>query len=170
MLRRADPCWLTASVSSASVIASARSMERRTRRAMASSCSLECPGLASVTSMAVRITVSGVRSSCEASATKRRCAVNARSSRSSISSKVSASSFSSSRAPASPIRSPRCWSEARRAVSVIIATGRSTRPDTIQPAAAEATVSSARPRPENNSRLCSVRRRWATAAARLPAR
>jgi len=71
------PWSLIASTSSASIMASARSMDRRTLTAMSSSCLVVLSGLASATSMAVRITVSGVRSSCEAFATNRRCAANA---------------------------------------------------------------------------------------------
>src|ERR1700685_1941173 len=56
---------------------SARSIERRTRTAMSVSCRGVGDGLARVTSIAVRITVSGVRSSCEALATNTRWAVNA---------------------------------------------------------------------------------------------
>jgi len=148
---------------------SARSMERPTRTAMSSSCCIVRVGLASVTSMAVRMTVSGVRSSCEAFATNRRWAANAWSSRSSISSKVSASSLSSSLAPVSASRSPRCWSDARRAVSVITRTGRSTRPETNQPSAPEATVITPRPSREYSSRLCSARCRTLTVAAPSPA-
>ena len=129
---------------------SAWSMDRRTRAAMSSSCCVVRFGLARATSMAVRITVSGVRSSCEAFATNRRCAANAWSSRSSISSKVSASSLSSSWAPVSASRSPRCWSEARRAVSVIARTGRSTRPETYQPRPPETTVITPRPSREKS--------------------
>ena len=70
---------------------------------MSSSCSGVRAGLAIVTSIAVRITVSGVRSSCEASATNRRWLANAASRRSSIWSKVSASSRSSSCGPVSSI-------------------------------------------------------------------
>ncbi len=146
---------------------SARSMERRTRAAMSSNCCVVRAGLASATSMAVRMTVSGVRSSCEAFATNRRCAANARSSRSSISSKVSASSLSSSRAPVRASRSPRCWSEARRAVSVIARTGRSTRPETNQPRPPETTVIAPRPTREKSSRLS--RARWRTLAVAAPA-
>jgi hypothetical protein len=93
--------------------------------------------LASVTSIAVRMTVSGVRSSCEALATKRRWLAKAASSRPSMASNVSASSFSSSSGPASAIRSPRFSSDARRAAAVIACTGRSARPATIQPGQAE---------------------------------
>jgi hypothetical protein len=99
--------------------------------------------LASVTSIAVRITVSGVRSSCEALATNRRWLANAASSRPSMASNVSASSFSSSSGPASAIRSPRFSSEARRAAAVMACTGRSTRPATIQPSQVEANTSAA---------------------------
>ena len=66
--------------------ASARSTAPRTSAAMSSSWAGVRPGLASVTSMAVRITVSGVRSSCEALATNRRWLANAASSRASIAS------------------------------------------------------------------------------------
>ena len=75
------PRSLRASVSSASISASARSAAWRTSTAIASSCAGVRPGLASVTSIAVRITVSGVRSSCEALATKRRWLAKAASSR-----------------------------------------------------------------------------------------
>ena len=118
--------------------------------------------------MAVRITVSGVRSSCEAFATNRRCAANAWSSRSSMSSKVSASSLSSSWAPVSASRSPRCWSEARRAVSVIARTGRSTRPETYQPRPPEATVITPRPSREKISRLSRARSRTLAVAGPGP--
>ena len=71
---------------------------------------------------------SGVRSSCEASATKRRCEAKARSSRASIESNVSASRFSSSSGPSSSIRreSSRAWIS--RATLVMCAIGASTRP------------------------------------------
>ena len=150
-------------------MASARSMDRRTRAAMSSSCCVVRVGLASATSMAVRMTVSGVRSSCEAFATNRRCAANARSRRSSMSSKVSASSLSSSWAPVRASRSPRCWSEARRAVSVMARTGRSTRPETNQPRPPEATVITPRPSREYSSRLCRARWRTMAAASLAPA-
>ena len=148
---------------------SARSMDRRIRIAMSSSCAVVRFGLARVTSMAVRMMVSGVRSSCEAFATNRRCAANARSRRSSISSKVSASSLSSSRGPARASRSPRCWSEARRAVSVIDRTGRSTRPETNQPRPPETTVMTPRPTREKVSRLSRARWRTSAAASLAPA-
>ncbi len=119
--------------------------------------------------MAVRMTVSGVRSSCEAFATNRRWAANARSSRSSMSSKVSASSLSSSLAPVRASRSPRCASEARRAVSVIARTGRSTRPETNQPRPPEATVIAPRPSREKSSRLLRARWRTLAVAALAPA-
>ncbi len=154
------PWSLTARVSSASTMLSARSIERRTRTAMSSSCTPVGDGLARVTSIAVRITVSGVRSSCEALATKRRWVANAASRRSSMPSKVSASSFSSSLAPVSASRSPRCCSEARRAVSVITRTGRSTRPDMTQPRPPETTVMTPSPTRENTSSSFSARWRW----------
>ena len=137
------PRSLRASVSSASIRASARSAAWRTSTAIASSCAGVRPGLASVTSIAVRITVSGVRSSCEALATNRRWLAKAASSRPSMASNVSASSFSSSSGPASAIRSPRFSSEARRAAAVMACTGRSARPATIQPSHAEANTSAA---------------------------
>jgi hypothetical protein len=126
--------------------------------------------LARVTSIAVRITVSGVHSSCEALATNRRWVANAASSRSSMSSKVSASSFSSSVAPVSPSRSPRCCSDARRAVSVITRTGRSTRPDVNQPRPPDATVMTPRPTSQNESSLASVFWRTACMPAAVPAK
>jgi hypothetical protein len=69
---------LTARVSNASIMVSARSIERRTRAAMSVSWRVVGDGLARVTSIAVRITVSGVRSSCEALATNRRWVANGR--------------------------------------------------------------------------------------------
>ena len=62
------------------------------------------------------MTVSGVRSSCEALATKRRWLAKAPDSRSSIASKVSASSLSSSRGPSSAMRSSSvsCETQPRR--------------------------------------------------------
>ena len=85
-------------------MASARSTDRLTRAAIASSCSGVLVGLESVTSIAVRIAVSGVRSSCAALATNRFWLVNAASSRSSITSKVSASCLNSSSGPVSARR------------------------------------------------------------------
>ena len=86
---------------------------------------------------------SGVRSSCDASATKRRCDANARSSRASIESNVSASRFSSSSGPSSSIRreSSRAWIS--RATLVMCAIGASTRPAITQPTARLATKSAA---------------------------
>ena len=167
--RLVTPWSLMARTSSASIMFSARSMHRRTRAAMSSSWLVDLFGLARATSMAVRMTVSGVRSSCEALATNRRCAANARSSRSSMSSNVSASSLSSSRAPVRASRSPRCWSEARRAVSVMARTGRSTRPETNQPRPPDATVITPRPSRENSSKLSRARWRTLCAAASAPA-
>ena len=163
------PWSLTARVSSASTMLSARSIERRTRTAMSVSCRAVGDGLARVTSMAVRITVSGVRSSCEALATNRRWVPNATSRRSSMSSNVSASSLSSSLAPVSASRSPRCCSDARRAVSVITRTGRSTRPDMTQPSPPDATVMTARPASENTRSSLSARWRCACKPAAVPA-
>jgi hypothetical protein len=66
-----------------------------------------------------------------------------RSSRSSIASKVSARSFSSSPGPASAIRSCRLDSDSRRAVAVMRCSGRSSRPDSHQPASTDTSVSTA---------------------------
>ena len=100
---------------------------------------------------------SGVRSSCEALATKRRWLSKARSRRPSIVSNVSASSRSSSRGPGSAMRSFSVRSEIERAVAVIRAIGRSARPATIQPAAIEATVTSASAKPKATSTRRSAR-------------
>ena len=132
------PSWLVASASSASTVASARSTDRLTRAAIASSCSGVRVGLESVTSIAVRIAVSGVRSSCAALATNCFWLVKAASSRSSITSNVSASCLSSSSGPVSARRWPSRSSDARRAASVIDRTGRSARPATSQPRPAAA--------------------------------
>jgi hypothetical protein len=66
----------------------------RTPARVVSSRAAALAGLARLTSISVRISVSGVRSSCEALATNRRWLANAASSRASIASNVSASSFS----------------------------------------------------------------------------
>ncbi len=95
---------------------------------------------ASATSSSVRMMASGVRSSCDALATKWRWLANAVSSRSSIPSNVSASSLSSSAGPVKPIRSPRFSPETRRAVAMILRSGRSARPASHQPATTETPV------------------------------
>ena len=136
---------------------------------MSVSCRAVGDGLARVTSIAVRITVSGVRSSCEALATNRRWVANAASRRSSMPSNVSASSLSSSLPPVSASRSPRCCSDARRAVSVITRTGRSTRPDMNQPRPPDATVMTARPTSEKDNSLLSALWRCASKPAAVPA-
>ncbi len=100
---------------------------------------------------------SGVRSSCDASATKRRCDANATSSRSSIESNVSASRFSSSSGPSSSIRreSSRAWIS--RATLVMRAIGASTRPATTQPTPRLATKRTPSAPNEKLRRLRSVR-------------
>ena len=77
----------------------ARSEASRTTVAIRRYSATSASASASVTSISVRITASGVRSSCEALATKRFCVSNAAAIRSSIASKVSASSATSSSAP-----------------------------------------------------------------------
>jgi hypothetical protein len=71
----------------------------RTTSPIVRSSAIDAPGSPRVTSTSVRITDSGVRSSCEALATNRRWLSNAASSRASIASNVSASSLSSSAGP-----------------------------------------------------------------------
>jgi hypothetical protein len=97
-------------------------------------------GLASRTSAPVRTIASGVRSSCDASATNRRWLSNEASSRPIISSKVSASSFSSSRGPSSAIRSCSRSPVIRRVVAVSVRRGRSMRPAMNQEAPSPATA------------------------------
>jgi hypothetical protein len=87
-------------------------------------------GSDSVTSISVRITASGVRSSCDAFATKRFCDSNAPASRSSIASNVRASSATSSSAPEYRIRWSSVSSPRRWAVAVTLCSGRSARPAT----------------------------------------
>ena len=91
--------------------ASMRSSSRRSRSASVTTCAGTGPGLAIATSSDARIPASGVRSSCEALATKRRSEANERSSRSRSSSKVSASSVSSSSGPERFSRSCRVLAE-----------------------------------------------------------
>ena len=100
---------------------------------------------------------SGVRSSCEASATKRRCDANATSSRASIESKVSASRFSSSSGPPSAIRRDSSAAWISRATCVMRAIGASTRPETTQPTARLATNRPPSAASEKRRRLWSVR-------------
>ncbi|SMD26858.1 hypothetical protein SAMN05661093_10445 [Kibdelosporangium aridum] len=88
------------------------------------------------TSTSVRCTASGVRSSCEAFATKCVWLSKADASRSSIPSKVLASSFSSSSGPSRWMRRFRLSAPSLRAVAVIVCTGRSTRPAMYQDASA----------------------------------
>ena len=71
---------------------------------------------------------SGVRSSCDASATKRRCDAKATSSRASIESNVSASRLSSSSGPSSSIRRDSSAAWISRATCVMCAIGASTLP------------------------------------------
>ena len=100
---------------------------------------------------------SGVRSSCEASATKRRCDAKATSSRASIESNVSASRFSSSSGPSSSIRRDSSAAWISRATCVMCAIGASTLPAITQPTARLATKSAASAPSEKLRRLRSVR-------------
>ena len=77
--------------------------------------------------------VSGVRSSCEALATKRRCASTEPSTRSSIESKATASSCSSSCGPDGRTRASSRSSEIRRSVATMVRIGASARPAASQP-------------------------------------
>ena len=129
-----------ASVSSDWTRRSVRSSASWTASAIERSSALEACGSASVTSSSVRMTVSGVRSSCEALATKRRWLAKAPDRRSSISSKVSASSLSSSRGPSSAMRSSSVSCETPRAAAVIFCSGRSARPATSQPSSTDSAV------------------------------
>ena len=95
------PAWasLRASTSSASTSELARSEPSRTTLAIRRYSAMSASGSASVTSTSVRITASGVRSSCEALATKRFWVSNVVLIRSSMASNVAASSATSSSAP-----------------------------------------------------------------------
>ena len=84
-------------------------------------------------------------------------------SRSSISSKVSASSWSSSRGPRSATRAERLRSDAARAAAVILCTGRSTRPATIQPRIAASATTTASVISEYCRRCERVTSRWCCA-------
>ena len=105
--------------------------------------------MAVVTSIRVRISVSGVRSSWDALATNRRWLANAASSRASIASKVSASSFSSSGGPARASRWPRFSWQAACAAVVTAVSGRRTRRLTAQPSPAASKVPRPSPASEN---------------------
>lgn len=78
-----------------------------------------------------------------------------------MSSKVSASSVSSSRGPCSASRSCRLDEDSRRAVAVIVFSGRSARPDSHQPAAtatATATATTVTAISDNAETISSVSR------------
>ena len=113
---------------------SMRVLASPTTPAIARRSSVEAFGSSSVTSSSVRTMARGVRSSCDALATKRRWLSKAFSSRPSIESKVSASSRSSSRGPSSAMRASSVRSEIDRAVAVMREIGRRARPATTQPA------------------------------------
>ncbi len=97
--RRPDCASDRASTSSASTRPFARSDALRTTLAIRRYSATSASSSLSVTSISVRITASGVRSSCDALATNRFCDSNAAASRSSMASKVRASSATSSSAP-----------------------------------------------------------------------
>ncbi|MNW57154.1 hypothetical protein D3C74_349340 [compost metagenome] len=118
-------------------------------------------GSSSATSRTVRLIVSGVRSSCEALATKRRCPSNDRSRRSSIASNVSARSLSSSSGPECAMRSWRLVSATRRAVAVMRCRGASTREDMTQP---KPTASTPIPSSATTDHVRTVRRVWSRAS------
>ena len=115
-------------------------MVSRTASPIPRSSAVLASGSASATSISVRMIASGVRSSCEAWATKWRWLANAPSRRPSMPSKVSASSRSSSAGPCRSIRSPRFSPDTRRAVAVISRSGRSARPASSQPVTTATTV------------------------------
>ena len=83
--------------------------------------------------------------------------------RPSISSKVSASSRSSSRGPVDATRPDRLCSDAARAAAVIWCTGRSARPEKIQPRTAARAMTTASVISEYRSRYDRVRSRWPSA-------
>lgn len=120
-----------ASHSSDSMRSLTRSQLSRTTSPICRSSAMSSSGLDSATSISVRITVSGVRSSWLALDTNRRCASKEAEIRSSISSKVSASSRTSSCGPSSRIRSSsRLSVDSRLAAAVTSCSGRSPRPAT----------------------------------------
>jgi hypothetical protein len=122
---------------------SLRATAVRTVSAMRRSSAPVAWGSARVTSTSVRMMASGVRSSCEALATKSRCASKAASSRASMPSKVSASARSSSLGPCMAMRSCRVLADARWAATAISCRGRSMRPAISQPRATDSTAAMA---------------------------
>jgi hypothetical protein len=94
---------------------SLRLTESSTVVVAASRSSADAAGSARLTSTAARMTASGVRSSCDASAMKRRWLETTASRRASMPSGLSARRFSSSSRPWRAIRSPRFDSERRAA-------------------------------------------------------
>jgi hypothetical protein len=120
----------------------------RTRSAMARSSAGVVSGSARATSTSVRTIASGVRSSCEAPATKRRWLAKAASSRPSIWSNVSASSLSSSSGPWRLMRSCGLLPSSRLAVAVMAWSPRRIRPAANQPSPTETSVITARATPD----------------------
>ena len=110
--------------------------------------------------------VSGVRSSWEALATKCRWASKAASRRAKRSSRVSPSCLNSSSAPSRASRSCRLVAEIRRAVAVMVRTGRSTRPATNQPSSEGEHGHDGEGDPGVDQQVVEVRRALGAAAAR----
>ena len=117
-------------------------------------------GSESTISSNARTAVSGVRSSCEALATKRRWASNAPSSRPSRPSIVSASSRSSSRGPRMDRRRLRFSSEISWVAVVIVRSGRRTRPATTHPRAVEMIAINASASADSMISWCRSATRW----------
>ncbi len=141
---RSMPRSLLASVSSASISFSCCSPSASTSSQAFRSVPASASGSASATCSTVRSAVSGVRSSCEALATKCRCAWKDPSSRPNRSFRVSPSRVNSSSRGPRRSRRLRLLAEMSRAVAVITRTGRSRRPATSQPNATDSTTSTAR--------------------------
>ncbi len=127
-------------------------------------CWMVVPGLRSATCSRVRSRVSGVRSSWEALATKCRWEAKEVSRRASRSLRVPASSLNSSSGPARVSRSCRLVAEIRRAVAVMVRTGRSTRPATSQPRAKASAAMTVSAMPDWVSSVCRLSACWASQA------
>ncbi len=142
------PRSLLASVSSASMRRSCCSPSASTSWQVDRNVSAVASGSASATWSRVRSAVSGVRSSCEALATKCRCDANDVWSRSNRSSSVAASSLNSSSRPLRLRRRCRLLAEMSRAVAVMVRRGRRNRPAISQPSTSETTTMTASPTAE----------------------
>ena len=115
-------------------------------------------GSSSATSTSVRMIASGVRSSCDAFATKCRWLANAASSRASMPSKVSASSLSSSSGPCNAMRSPCRWRRAEPS-PLSRATAQAHGPPSTSPGR-RTPPSSPRARRCTRTAACAVHPRW----------